>query len=457
MCDTLVATPEVTADGVTLFGKNADREPNEAHEVIHVPAKHHDDDTVSCTYVDVPQVERTNAVVLSKPFWIWGAEMGANEHGVVIGNEALFTRVPTAENGLLGMDLLRLALERASTAEGAVGVMTDLLEKKGQGGDGGLHDEFLYHNSFLIADPDEAWVLETAGEHWVAKRVEGVYAVSNRPTISDEWNRSSENVVSHAVEKGWCDDADDFRFDECYTDTIYTRFSDAESRRRCTTARLEARAGDLTVEDFAGALRDHGGGEDGSDDTNTYRPDRGVLGVLGSEVCMHAGYGPVRRSQTTGSMVSRLTSSTEDAHLVTGTAAPCTSVFKPVWVDAPVPDTGPSPTDEAYEESLFWRHERLHRETLRDYPARIVVYEDERDTLEAETVEGALKLAEEGVSADERAAYSEDCFERAASATKEWTQRVTEAPIEKRPSFLFRRAWNEYNESAGLRLPGGRL
>ena len=34
MCDTVVATPETTADGVTLFGKNSDREPNEAQHVV---------------------------------------------------------------------------------------------------------------------------------------------------------------------------------------------------------------------------------------------------------------------------------------------------------------------------------------------------------------------------------------------------------------------------------------
>ncbi len=456
MCDTLVATPSATRDGVMLFGKNSDREPNEAHEVVRVPAKQHDEPTVSCTYIDMPQVERTNAVVLSKPFWMWGAEMGANEHGVVIGNEALFTRVDVEKEGLLGMDLLRLALERAATADEAVTVMTDLMEKHGQGGDGGMHDEFLYHNSFLVADRKEAWVLETAGEHWVAKHVEGVYSISNCPTVSDDWDRASDDVVAHAVEQGWCDDADGFRFDECYTDSIYTRFSDAESRRRCTMARLEQREGDLTVDDFIDALRDHGDHGNG-DETSTYRPDRGVLGVLGSEVCMHAGYGPVRRSQTTGSMVSRLSAETTDAQFMTGTAAPCTSVFKPVWVDTPMPDTGKSPTDEADDESLFWRHERLHRETLRDYPARIALYDDERDALEDEMVEGALELAEGGASSKERAVYSEDCFERAETATEEWTRKVADAPVESKPGFLFRRAWNEYNERAGLRLPNGKL
>ena len=52
----------------------------------------------------------THAVVLSKPAWMWGAEMGANELGVCIGNEAVWTKVNSAndaEEKLLGMDLVR--------------------------------------------------------------------------------------------------------------------------------------------------------------------------------------------------------------------------------------------------------------------------------------------------------------------------------------------------------------
>ncbi|MBI3738822.1 MAG: C69 family dipeptidase, partial [Chloroflexi bacterium] len=129
MCDTLVATPETTKDGVMIFGKNSDREPNEAHHVVNYPAMDHaSDGRVKCTYIEIPQVSHTYAVLLAKPFWIWGAEMGANEHGLVIGNEALFTRIPYDKTGgLLGMDLLRLALERATTAREGVEVISKLL------------------------------------------------------------------------------------------------------------------------------------------------------------------------------------------------------------------------------------------------------------------------------------------------------------------------------------------
>lgn len=63
---------------------------------------------LQCTYIEIPQVEQTHAVVLSKPAWMWGAEMGANDQGVCIGNEAVWTREPVAPGeALLGMDLVR--------------------------------------------------------------------------------------------------------------------------------------------------------------------------------------------------------------------------------------------------------------------------------------------------------------------------------------------------------------
>ena len=72
--------------------------------------------------------------------------------------------------------MLRLGLERGSSAEEAMSVITRLLEQHGQGGQcSNIYEDFYYHNSFLIVDDKEAWVLETAAKHWVAERVTGNY------------------------------------------------------------------------------------------------------------------------------------------------------------------------------------------------------------------------------------------------------------------------------------------
>ncbi|HXZ98092.1 MAG TPA: hypothetical protein VED24_01860, partial [Candidatus Acidoferrum sp.] len=110
MCDTLAALKNSTSDGSAILAKNSDREPNEGHGLFFFPGRRHEPgEKVKCTYVDVPQVEETYATLLSAPHWMFGCEMGANEYGVAIGNEAVFTKEPERDTGLLGMDMMRLA------------------------------------------------------------------------------------------------------------------------------------------------------------------------------------------------------------------------------------------------------------------------------------------------------------------------------------------------------------
>jgi dipeptidase len=442
MCDTVVALGNATADGVTMFGKNTDREPNEAHQLVRIPAAQHAPGSkVQCTYVEVPQVERTHEVLLAKPFWMWGAEMGANEHGVAIGNEAVFTKVPYDKGpALLGMDLLRLALERAMTARQALDVITGLLAEHGQGGNCGFQHKLYYHNSFIIADPHDAWVLETAGRHWAAEQVKDVRTISNGITIGERWDLASDDLVGYAVERGWCKGRDDFHFARCYSDLLFTTFSDSKKRQCRTTELLQAHKGALTVEAVMSALRDHG-----PDAGPDWHPSWGLLGI---PICAHAGVGPVHADQAVGSMVSHLAPDAP-THYVTGTSAPCTSLFKPVWLGADLPDIGPPPTGVYDEATLFWRHETLHRAVLRDYAARMALYRDERDELERRFVQGAQAQRQQPLA--ERAAYSAQCFDEADEAEARWTERVMGTKVSKRPGLLYALAWRRRNRKGGMR------
>lgn len=184
-CDTWVALRDATADGSVILAKNSDRPPMEAQPLVQVPrSRHQPGETVQCTYIRIPQAAETYEHIGSKIWWAFGYEHGMNEHGVAIGNEAVWSKESYQwGDGLLGMDLVRLGLERGDTARKAMRVMVELLARYGQSGDcerPGEWGKANYHNSFLIADRNEAWVLETAGRYWAAKRLtRGVYSISN--------------------------------------------------------------------------------------------------------------------------------------------------------------------------------------------------------------------------------------------------------------------------------------
>ncbi|MFM7684532.1 MAG: hypothetical protein ACKPDI_01240 [Actinomycetota bacterium] len=211
MCDVLVALGDATATGRTLFAKNSDRPPSERQVVEWNPPRA-DGGLLRVTHIEVeahPSV--TLGCVLSRPEWGWGAEHGVNEAGVAIGNTTVYTTLDPrgAPQGLTGMDLVRLALERAASAAEAVDVITTLLGRHGQGGSG--HDPAVvpggrpYWNAFLVADPASAFVIDTSGPEWAVERVAATRAVSNRTSVSgfDEVHRHPRQPVEALVDPRW--------------------------------------------------------------------------------------------------------------------------------------------------------------------------------------------------------------------------------------------------------------
>ena len=217
-CDTFVFVGGDGGPAATIFGKNADRPADEEHEVLYVPSMTHPSGTsLQCTHIQIPQVENTLAVVLSKPAWMWGTEMGANENGVVGGNEAVNSFLADElgdEPRLLGMDLLRLGLERGRTAREAVDVICALLEAHGQGGACEEGGDWTYENGFLLADATEAFVIETAGvRHWAVERVPPGKSrnISNGLSIRTI-DECSKGLKELCIERGWWDGTTAFDF-----------------------------------------------------------------------------------------------------------------------------------------------------------------------------------------------------------------------------------------------------
>nr|XP_014340534.1 PREDICTED: secernin-2 isoform X2 [Latimeria chalumnae] len=259
-CDCFVAFPPATDSNMVLFGKNSDRPRDEVQEVVYFPAETHKPGSkVRCTYMEIGQAEKTHAVILSRPAWLWGAEMGANEHGVCIGNEAVWTREPVSESeALLGMDLVRLGLERGASAKEALDVITSLLEKYGQGGNCREEPEHLsYQNTFLIVDRMEAWILETAGTYWAAERItDGARNISNQLTITTQIFAEHQDLRSHAQHKGWWDGNSQLNFAEVFsTPNPPARMEAARMRYAGGRALLQKHEGSITVETMMEILR----------------------------------------------------------------------------------------------------------------------------------------------------------------------------------------------------------
>ncbi len=365
-----------------------------------LPARTHEAGAkVRCTATSIDQARVTHAVLLSKPFWSFGGEMGVNEHGVAIGNEAVFTRGRLERSGgLTGLDLVRLALERSTTARHAKEVLLQLVNRHGQGGRCGYEDpSFSYSSSFLVADAREAWVVETAGRETAFERVvRGARSISNELTIEGFARRWSDPVRS------W--------------------FASAKDRQAATVA-CAARA--TSPADLARGLRDHG---EGTRFEPRYRWRNGAM----TGACMHAG-GLIASAQTTGSMIVELQADRMRV-FATATAAPCTSIFKPVSISEPL-DLGPAPADFD-NGSLFFRHERMHRAALRDPLLWLPWIDADRAALEARLFAGELS--------------SEEAFSVCGAMLDRWTARILASDgIDHRPAHV-RRYFEERSRRARL-------
>ncbi|MHA1933093.1 MAG: C69 family dipeptidase [Promethearchaeota archaeon] len=301
MCDTYVCLGTNSKDGNVIFGKNSDRLSDEVQLITHKPrSRHSEGEEVNCTHIKIPQITETAEILMSQPYWMFGCEMGCNEYNVAIGNEAIVTREPVKKTGLLGMDLIRLGLERGKTAKEALEIIIDLLEIHGQGGWHNLKGS-NYSNSFIIADPEESYVLEAAGEWWVVEVVKGYRSISNHISIRGKGNIRKEGIIQHAIDNGYCKDEYDFDFKMTFSNVTLPEKWSINSRDGCSLNQLSTNEGEITPALMMKFLREHSVG-----------------------ICMHG-----RSGRSVGSQVSYLRKDQKSVHWFTGSTIPCLGIFKP--------------------------------------------------------------------------------------------------------------------------------
>jgi secernin len=362
-CDSVVALAEKTRSRRPIFAKNSDRPPDECQPLVQVAAADHPSGSpLRCQYVEIDQVAHTYAFIGARPYWLWGLEHGVNEHGVAIGNHTIFTKDPVADTGLLGMDLVRLGLERGTTAEEALEVVIDLIERHGQGGSGYVDVTWPYHNSFLVADAERAFLLEASAEHWALAEVAGGASASNHTTIGTQWTRLSRACRQHAVDMGWSSGGEErFDFAAAYRDLAVVPPVLSSGRHATTCEALAAADGDLDVDGFKRLMRDHY--EAGDHYVPGAQPDDERF----FSVCEHAGIA----GTTTASMIVELDPSAGAASVCrVAFCNPCIAPYLPLLPIGELPAELTRGGADASSGGAWWQFKALRDEVEKDWVSR---------------------------------------------------------------------------------------
>lgn len=219
-CTSLIAGKGATADGSVMITYAADSH-NLYGELYCQPAATHpkgamrqviDWDTQR-HLGEIPEVEQTYATIGNM-----------NEHGLAIAESTWGGREELEGSGLIDYgSLIYITLQRARTAREAIMVMTDLVDRYGYASSG---------ESFSIADPNEAWIMELIGKGkdnpgavWVAMRVpdDCIAGHANHSRIHKFPLKNkkeciySPDVIDFARSKGYFNGKDeDFSFSRAY-------------------------------------------------------------------------------------------------------------------------------------------------------------------------------------------------------------------------------------------------
>lgn len=364
MCDSLYVSSKRSENGRHILAKVGDRPSAECQPLFYEPATDHiPGENVICTRISIPQVAHTNAILANKVWWMWGVEMGVNDHMVSVTINAEHSVFPkTFESGLLGNDLVRLALERGTTAYEAMHIVTSLLEKYGQEGQTHFEaDGGRYESAYFFADTKEAWKLETAGREWIAKRCEDTDCIGNCYGIQTEYDEISAGLIPFAYENGLADPKTPFSFAEAYTDPSHL-FLRASLRMRRVRELLNKAPEKINRLYIRRIFADHYEGTELEMRENLFT-------AIYPCVCMHSH--TQGNAKTDCCMIFEYTAR---IGVVSWTAFSnsCASVYLPAYFTDGLPSLMTAASQYYSDDSLWWTMEKLCAEIEMDYKNNIL-------------------------------------------------------------------------------------
>lgn len=389
-CDTMVALPSATANGQVIFGKNSDRPQEEAQPLVLRPRKVHRDSSAGAQFVDVPQARETYRHVGSRPYWCSGYEHGFNEHQVVIGNEALPTKLPVSEEPkLVGMELVRFGLERAATAAEAVEVITGLVTEFGQGKFKNHAGVRTYDNSYIVADPHEAFIIEAVGHDWAVRKVEKSATISNVCTLGGPADRVSPGVKKRATNAGLFEMGfgESFSFSGAFADREESASGIA---RQCRTETLVGqKSGNVDVRTVMRILADH---SSGAKPAEPFVED--VAGQV--SVCLHRTEGG-ETGVSAATMVADLCASKDRLPVYwCGMYSPCMTLSLPLFIEGDLPPALSIGEGTMSENSPWWSFYRIAQSGMSGGPERREKIRSSWRPLQDELMESAYDMAGRG-------------------------------------------------------------
>ncbi|MCL1808304.1 MAG: C69 family dipeptidase [Clostridiales bacterium] len=279
-CTTVVIGKDRTVDGSVLFAHSEELDGGDVHHLVYVPRGYHEPGAewvglnppdfdpsfnFGPTVIDqVPMTYSFIAATLYDKTWYPGDyTSGVNEMQVTIGNNMTNSKDQNprdnwalVEGGLIWTEYTQLVLERASTAREGVEIIGKYHEQCHLSGDPGT--------MYLIADPNEGWVIELAvNGQWIAKRIpeSSYYVLPNCYTIGAETDLDSPDVlhspdvVDYAVAKGYYNPAGGatFSFKDAYG-TVSNQASSSNSQRIAEVSKM-IEAGPVDTEKMMEIMR----------------------------------------------------------------------------------------------------------------------------------------------------------------------------------------------------------